>query len=528
VTRLRRGLRSRLTLDRLAIAIVLVSVFLGVRSLAGGSGSETQVDHAAGLVPRHALLYVHLRVDRSSKQWRNGDEIVRKLPALGRLRDQALREVAGGRDPAQLEVGVRSWLGHEAALALLPDGATATSLVLLQVADRAGAEAFLASAGSARQEVYRGTPVRRYKTLAAAFVGDFVAIGRPRNVHGAIDARLGGSLGSDEIFKSAVDRLDVKNPLLYAYSPIEGVQRLLQRQPGLVGRVGDLLSRPGLRGVAAAARFQGAGIRVAISSEVVPALPGSAGAPPTFEPKIPNALPDDTIAYFGMKGLDRLFQRLTVIAGGERSTISRTVARLRRSLGRSGERKLRHALQPLFDREAALAVTPPADAPVVSLIVGDTTVKQGGDVLVALQPLLARLLQAPEEGQVPSLEPRQVAGVDTITLQLMPGLALTYAAFDGRIVVSTSTDGIRRLRQTGRALADNGGFAPRLGDFLREPTSVVFLDLHRLSALVERAGLGGTPEYRAIKPDVSKLGTVSVITTSERSSETTQVFVEVP
>jgi hypothetical protein len=229
-----------------------------------------------------------------------------------------------------------------------------------------------------------------------------------------------------------------------------------------------------------------------------------------------------------MKGLDRLFERLTVVAGGQGSTISRTVARLRRSLGRSGERKLRRALGPVLDREAALAVTPPADAPIVSLIVGDTTKKQGGNVLVALQPLLSSLLRAPEVGQVPSLEPRQVAGVDTLSLELTPDLSLTYAAFDGRIVVSTSPDGIRQLRQTDGTLADSGDFARRLGDFLKGPTSVVFLDLHRLSALVERAGLGATPEYRAIKPDVSKLGTVNLITTSERSSETTEVFVEVP
>jgi hypothetical protein len=45
---------------------------------------------------------------------------------------------------------------------------------------------------------------------------------------------------------------------------------------------------------------------------------------------------------------------------------------------------------------------------------------------------------------------------------------------------------------------------------------------------VERAGLGTTPEYEAIKPDLARIGTVSVITQSERSSQTAQVFVEVP
>ena len=95
--RLLRAVRSRLTLDRIAIAVVLVGVFLGVLSLTQGS-SRDRIDHAASLVPKRALLYVHLRVDRGSAQWRDATTVLRKLPALSRLRDQALREVAGGRN----------------------------------------------------------------------------------------------------------------------------------------------------------------------------------------------------------------------------------------------------------------------------------------------------------------------------------------------------------------------------------------------------------------------------------------------
>ena len=165
---------------------------------------------------------------------------------------------------------------------------------------------------------------------------------------------------------------------------------------------------------------------------------------------------------------------------------------------------------------------------IVTLVVGNTTEQQGGNVLVALQPLLSRLLQAPQGGQVPSIEQQDVGGVQATTLQLMPGLQLTYAAFGDRIMVTTNTDAIGQLRSPTRSLAGSPDFAPGLDEFLKQPTSVVFLDLHRLSALVERAGLGATPEYRAIKPDIAKIGTVSVITTTERSSQTAQVFVEVP
>jgi len=63
---------------------------------------------------------------------------------------------------------------------------------------------------------------------------------------------------------------------------------------------------------------------------------------------------------------------------------------------------------------------------------------------------------------------------------------------------------------------------------LNRASSVVFLDLRRLSALVERAGLAATPGYRAIESDIARIGAVSGVTQSERSSQTAQIFVEVP
>ena len=119
--------------------------------------------------------------------------------------------------------------------------------------------------------------------------------------------------------------------------------------------------------------------------------------------------------------------------------------------------------------------------------------------------------------------------MEATTLSLSPTLALTYAAFDNKLVVSTSPAGIRQLRAPGDSLADNASFAPGgLRKFLDRASSVVFLDLRRLSALVERAGLAATRGYRAIESDIARIGAVSGVTSSERSSQTAQIFVEVP
>jgi hypothetical protein len=131
-------------------------------------------------------------------------------------------------------------------------------------------------------------------------------------------------------------------------------------------------------------------------------------------------------------------------------------------------------------------------------------------------------------GAAPTLVPGSEAGIDTLTLRLNPELSLTYAALGDRIMVSTDPAGVRQVATANKTLLGEPAFAPDMRGLLKEATSLLFLDLHRLSSLIERAGFGTTPEYRAIKPELGRIGGVSVITQSERGSQTTQAFIEVP
>jgi hypothetical protein len=529
--RLEPALRARFTLNRLLIAIVLIAVILGVASLVKDDGSS-HTDHAVALVPPNALLYAHLEVNRDSSQWHEAQRVLEKLPSLASLSNQALGELASGRTPQQLDAQLRPWLGDEAALALLPNGNRANSLILLKVGDLQRAKAFLAGAGSSRIELYRNTQVRVYKTLATAFIGDFLAIGRVENVHAAVDARGGRALAGEAVFRDARKGIDVSGPLLFAYAPGDGVRRLLQQQKGIVGRLGDALARPALRATAAAARFESKGVRVSLANVEYPKLPGADTAA-SFAPQLPRSVPADAIAYYGVLGVRQLFERLQALSGGRTSGLTRVVDQLRSQLRPSGVRALVGALGPLNQREAALIVTPPDDAPVASLVVGDTTRSEGGDVLIALQPLLSRVVQSTQGGTASSLVPGSEAGVDTLTLRVNPDLSLTYAAFGDRIVVSTAPAGIRQIAMAERTILSEGAFAPGMRGLLKKATSVVFLDLHRLSSLIERAGFGTTPEYRTLKPELARIGTMSVITQSNGSSQTEQLeaaqaFIEVP
>lgn len=519
-------LRARFTLNRVLIAIVLIAGILGVASLLRGDDAS-HTDHAVTLVPANALLYAHLEVHRDSSQWGDARRIIDKLPSLLQLSNEALGDLASGRTAQQLDAQLRPWLGDEAALALLPNGQRANSLILLKVGDLQRAKSFLAGAGSSKISLYRNTQVREYKTLAAAFVGDFLAIGRIENVRAALDARTGRALAGEAVFRDARKGIDVGGSLLFAYAPGDGVRRLLQQQKGIVGRLGDALARPALRATAAGVRFEGNGVRVSLANVEYPKLPG-ANAAPSFAPQLPRSVPANAIAYYGVQGVGQLFERLQALSGGRTSELTRAVDRLRSQLRPSGVQALVRALGPLNQREAALIVTPPDDAPVASLVVGDTTRSEGGDVLIALQPLLSRVVQATAGGTASTLVPGSEAGVDTLTLRINPELSLTYASLGDRIVVSTDPAGVRQIATAEKTILSEGAFAPGMRGLLKKATSVVFLDLHRLSSLIERAGFGTTPEYRTIKPELARIGAMSVITQSNGSSQTAQAFIEVP
>ena len=147
-------------------------------------------------MPPGAQLYLHAVIDEQSDEWRDGQRLVTRLPSLRRL----LRGPAGPprnrREPVELQARIRPWLGNEAALALLPGGRQATSLILLSVRDRAGAQSFLNTISRTPQVTrFRGIEIRRYGRLAAAFTGNppYLAIGASGE-RARLDRRDGGRL----------------------------------------------------------------------------------------------------------------------------------------------------------------------------------------------------------------------------------------------------------------------------------------------------------------------------------------------
>jgi hypothetical protein len=429
---------------------------------------------------------------------------------------------------------VRPWLGDRAALALLPEGRRATSLILLQAADAPGARAFLDSVAGAKPRRVRGLEVWRVGDVSAALVGDFVAVGSPRNVRAAaaLQARgpaPRGSLAADATYKRAVRLLDADDPLARAYVPGEGAEGLLAAQGGLLGRLAGLLDQPGLEGAAASALAERGGLRFGYAG-VFRRGTGPPGGVATFAGSLPDVLPRDTIAYFGTLGMERVLELAGRVTGGDAAALEPLFGPAGGTLGRSGERALARAVRPLDDRESAVVVTPPAADPLVAVVVGNTSQDEGGDLLIALQPVLDRLFEASNSaGAVPVFQQDRIGDTDALTIQLSPTRELTYVAYGGRLIIaSAGAREVRRLIAPGPSLRSNPEFAPGMRDLLKEASSVVFLDLPRLSALAGRAGLSDAPELRALGPDLREIGSVSGVMQDQPSSQTAEFFAEVP
>jgi Protein of unknown function (DUF3352) len=528
--RLRQSLGARLTLGRIALAAALIGALLAAAALRDDDREEPGVappDHATHLVPGEALVYTHGTLERDSSQWERANRLFRRIRGLTRLRDRAASALTPGGGAIDLAGEVEPWVGDEAALALLPGRGAARSLILVEVADRELALAFLRRAvGKVRTTTRRGVKIRLHGRLATTFLDDFLLVGRLGNVRRAIDVREHPSLSleQDPAFRRARRHLPRGERIAYAYASPEGVRDLLGRRRDLLGELMKLVDDDALEGAAASVQLAERGARVFLASALRPRRNARARRVPAFTPKLPEVIPGDAVAYLGMRGADRVLEVATD-AGGGRLPLLDTLARLESDLEEGGLR-LRRSLRPLLRKEAALFVTGAGATPALTLVADRVRGQEFQGVLDRLQPLFSGSLGDLSAGVVPTLEPRRIAGVNAATIRITPTLALTYAVFGGRAVVSTGARGIESLRRGGSPIGENPLLSAVL-DGNDRVTSVVFLDLRRLLAIGEQADLGQAPSYRALSSDLSGIGAVSAITREKAASKTAKIFIEV-
>jgi len=227
--------------------------------------------------------------------------------------------------------------------------------------------------------------------------------------------------------------------------------------------------------------------------------------------------------YVEVASLRCMLESLT----GTFPSVDAAFAEFTRAAEARGELSVPDDLLPLLDRPAALSITPGDAAPVLTLVLDGVDEAEALDVLALLQPGLIDLIGARRFGQAPTFGSVDVEGVTVATAQVAPGLELSYAAWDGRLVVSTALDGIAAARRA-EGLGGAAGFDAVVGDSSSPLSALLFIDLQQLLTLGEQAGLAQDPRYLAVRDDLHELGAVGVVVSREEEFTTAELTFQIP
>jgi len=501
---------KRKYLVRRLVASLIVAAALGVglaRAFAGGS-APAPPDRAAALVPKGALVYLNLGTDRGSGHWKRTAEAMRKLPLLGQLRDALFGGTAtSALGRLRLERDVERWLGNEAAYATLPG--KEQSLLVLRVRDQKEARSAIdTAAGASAPATYHGVLLRQLGGgSVAGLAGGWALIGAPDAVHSAIDLRSNraGSLASDKTYGELTRGLP-RERVLNGWLSGSWLTAHLATPAKVIAGAARV---PGIQ--SAAVSFGDDGKRLRFALRARPAPGPSAGSGCTGEAGASDAVfsraPARPALFLGLGGAECILRQ---VMSAPSSVLGRGLQAFAARAQKAGVNVDRELL-PLLGGDSALTVSP---GPTITLDAGDVPAQEGMNVLGRLQPALIDMLQPERSGSAPGFSARRVNGVTALTADLTAGLQLSYAATAGHLVVSTALSGIGQAGK-GPHLDQSKDFKLVLGDHPKAPSAVLFLDLQKLLALADEAGLGSNPTYAAVRDDLGKIGAAGAVLSRE-------------
>src|ERR1700733_10112475 len=515
--------RRRRLVALTALGVVLVLASAGFFVL-GSSGTPPPATGAARVVPSGVLAYVHVSTDASRPAVQDARRLASRFPDYPLVYAEVINRLDGilaGGAGGDLTREISPWLGKEAALALLPSrSGGVSSLLVLDVSSRPRALVFLRSAGAAPAGAYDGITLRAYPSGGeVAFVGHYLVAGP--DARGRAPSLAGNSAYQRAAASEPSDRA------LDAYLPAAGVRTLLEARTGVAGAIGLLLDHWALTGTAISLSAIDGGARLLVHSVMAP---GAKSTSRLFTPTLQSVLPSGSALMFDVDGLDRVAPELmrAGAAAGVGANLDLLLRRLGTALVSQGV-NISRALS-IFDGETAVALSPGA-SPALLIVarVRNQAVARGA--LASLEAPLSALVSSWSSaagGQVPELTDAQVGGATVYEVGRGPGLQVDFGVFDGLAVVSTSLQAIDEVAQRGHALADDAAYRAVLSDGSGQVTSVLFGDFTRLLGLAGQTGLTSGARTRALLPDLSKVRTIGLRSTSGEHDTTTELTLGIP
>jgi hypothetical protein len=398
-----------------ALALVLP---LGV-----GCGEESAaVPAGAEIAPATAALFLSITTDFDSEEWQQAVAVAERFPDSERAVEFVLKEL--GLDDVDVQAQLEPALGPETDLVALGFGEEAVAVGLTQPEDAEQLQAVLAD--------LPGDFVTREIDGWTAFSDTTAALDRFES------ERSQGTLAESAAFSEAMGDVD-GDALLRAYVNGENMEAPF---PG--GEVPSL---------ALSLAAEEGGVRLRGSADLGDER--ETIVPDTFSAELPETIPGGVLLYVGTSDLEASFSALRDLLAETMPEFDRDFARLENEIGVS----LEEDVFPLFRGETALYLRPGLFIPEVTLV---TEVEDEGAAVATVDELVDAL-----EEYVPGAQAArqtEIAGVQATEVPLVPPVALYYAAFDGRLVVTTSAEGIAALREEEDRLADDADFGDALDE----------------------------------------------------------------
>jgi hypothetical protein len=433
----------------------LALLVLFVLPLAVGCGAETSSGPAGATVaPASAELFVSVRTDSGSGQWKQAANLVEKFPDS----DKAVAWLVGQLTAKSID------FQRDVEPALGPE----TDIVGL---DRSGGGEFVGLTQPDDAQKLKDVLRKLDEGIVTREVGDgWTAFSDSEATLDLFDsARRDGTLAGSSDYEDAMAEID-QDALVRLYLNGGGLEDTVQQEGNLPsGALGAFFPQGKVPPLGLSLKVEHNGLRVDGAAK----LAGEEGgfAPENFKAQLPEEVPGGALLYADFNDFESSLSALRDSLAEMAPDFDRDLARIEAELGVS----LEEDVFPLFSGETALYVRPGFLIPEVTLV---TQVEDESAAMATLGKLVAGLREyLPGAQQVQDVE---IDGVQGKEMPISPPFSVYWAAFDGHLVVSSSRDGIAQLRKHDDRLADDGHFNDALENagVPDETNGFVYVNLH--------------------------------------------------
>jgi hypothetical protein len=443
---------------RVLLAAVLAGLVLAAAGCGGDDSAATGGVGAASIAPESAVLYATINTDLDSDQVNQLEELLAKFPDREKLFAEIQKSLA--EDDLSWESDIKPALGETLDVVLLDFKNSDDVVGILKPADEAKFKSLLAESDepSVSRKVDGWTVVADDEATLDRFE----------------TARSSGKLEDVDAFSDAMDGL-----------PEEALAKLYVNGAAATDAVNEAggaaaTGKNRLKTVALALGAKSSGLKLdgAITSE----LEDDFASTKPYESKLLEAAPEGALAFISGNGYGKVEESLNRTPG--------TFDQFREMLGID----LKDVVK-LLEGEFAFWVGRGAPIPELTFL---AEAKDEAAAMAALDKLA--VLATSEAGA--QTRTTEIDGVQAKQV-VIEGFPITYAAFDGRVIVTTRPGAISDVRAGGDSLADDDDFKTAkdeagMGD---ATFGFVYLNIQELAALVEGfAGAAG----EQIPPEVDR------------------------